>query len=80
MTTLKQFSVSIEGGSDELSSQAVRQIGNPAERHRLPLVRGSMVLVFLLFGYQKWFEYEAKALIPFISNGPLFSGCTRSSE
>ena len=25
----------------------------------LHLVRGSMVLIFLLFGYQKWFEYEA---------------------
>ena len=33
------------------------------------LVRASMVLIFLLFGYQKWFEYEAKTLIPFISNG-----------
>jgi uncharacterized membrane protein YkgB len=32
-----------------------------------------MVLVFLLFGYQKWFEYEAQGLIPFISNGPLTS-------
>ena len=30
-----------------------------------------MVLIFLLFGYQKWFEYEAQALVPFISNGPL---------
>jgi uncharacterized membrane protein YkgB len=37
----------------------------------LHLVRASMVLVFLLFGYQKWFEYEAQTLIPFISNGPL---------
>ena len=37
----------------------------------LHLVRGSMVLIFLLFGYQKWFEYEAQSLIPFISNGPL---------
>jgi len=36
-------------------------------------IRASMVLVFLLFGYQKWFEYEAQALIPFISNGPLIS-------
>jgi uncharacterized membrane protein YkgB len=35
------------------------------------LVRASMVLIFLLFGYQKWFEYEAETLIPFISNGPL---------
>ncbi|MEA2814365.1 MAG: hypothetical protein QOI93_2062 [Rhodospirillaceae bacterium] len=37
------------------------------------LIRGSMVLIFLLFGYQKWFEYEAQVLIPFISNGPLIS-------
>ena len=35
------------------------------------LVRASMVLVFVLFGYQKWFQYEAETLIPFISNGPL---------
>jgi uncharacterized membrane protein YkgB len=35
------------------------------------LVRASMVLIFLLFGYQKWFEYEAQTLIPFIQNGPL---------
>jgi len=37
----------------------------------LHLVRASMVLIFALFGYQKWFEYEAETLIPFISNGPL---------
>ena len=37
------------------------------------LIRGSMVLIFLFFGYQKWFEYEAQALIPYISNGPLIS-------
>src|SRR5262252_10845570 len=37
------------------------------------VVRTSMVLIFLLFGYQKWFEYEAQTLIPFISNGPLTS-------
>src|SRR5579864_5961075 len=37
----------------------------------LHLVRASMVLVFVLFGYQKWWEYEAQTLIPFISNGPL---------
>jgi len=37
----------------------------------LHLARGSMVLIFLLFGYQKWWEYEARTLIPFIQNGPL---------
>ena len=37
------------------------------------LIRASMVLIFLLFGYQKWLDYEAQVLIPFISNGPLIS-------
>src|ERR1700724_2303600 len=35
------------------------------------IIRASMVLIFLFFGYQKWFEYEAQALIPYISHGPL---------
>ena len=35
------------------------------------LLRASMVVVFLFFGYQKWFEYEAQGLIPYISHGPL---------
>ena len=35
------------------------------------LIRGSMIIVFLSFGYQKWWEYEAQALIPNISNGPV---------
>ncbi len=34
-------------------------------------VRASMVIIFLFFGYQKWFEYEAQVLIPYINNGPL---------
>ena len=37
------------------------------------LIRGSMVILFLFFGYQKWFDYEAQILIPYISNGPLIS-------
>lgn len=35
------------------------------------LLRASMVIIFLFFGYQKWFDYEAQALIPYISHGPL---------
>jgi uncharacterized membrane protein YkgB len=35
------------------------------------LMRASLVVVFLFFGYQKWFDYEAQVLIPYISNGPL---------
>ena len=37
------------------------------------LLRTSMVIIFLFFGYQKWFAYEAQVLIPYISNGPLIS-------
>jgi len=35
------------------------------------VIRASMVIIFLFFGYQKWWAYEAERLIPFISNGPL---------
>jgi uncharacterized membrane protein YkgB len=35
------------------------------------LIRASMVLIFVMFGYQKWFQYEAQTLIPYISHGPL---------
>jgi uncharacterized membrane protein YkgB len=35
------------------------------------LIRASMVIIYLFFGYQKWFQYEADALIPYISHGPL---------
>jgi uncharacterized membrane protein YkgB len=34
-------------------------------------IRASMVIIFLFFGYQKWFDYEAQTLIPYISYGPL---------
>ena len=37
------------------------------------LVRAAMVIIFAFFGYQKWFQYEAAALVPFIKNGPLIS-------
>jgi uncharacterized membrane protein YkgB len=37
------------------------------------VVRGSMVILYFFFGYQKWFPYEAQTLVPFISNGPLVS-------
>jgi uncharacterized membrane protein YkgB len=35
------------------------------------LIRAAMVIIFLFFGYQKWFQYEAQALIPYISHGLL---------
>jgi uncharacterized membrane protein YkgB len=35
------------------------------------LVRASMVILYFFFGYQKWFDYEAKGLVPFFTHGPL---------
>jgi uncharacterized membrane protein YkgB len=35
------------------------------------IIRAAMVIIFLFFGYQKWWAYEAQRLIPYISNGPL---------
>jgi uncharacterized membrane protein YkgB len=34
------------------------------------VLRASMVIMYFFFGYQKWFEYEAQVLVPFISHGP----------
>jgi len=37
------------------------------------LLRWSLVLVFLAFGYTKWFDYEAQALVGLISGSPLLA-------
>jgi uncharacterized membrane protein YkgB len=34
-------------------------------------IRVSMVIIYFFFGYQKWFDYEGKGLIPFFTHGPL---------
>src|SRR4051795_11442004 len=51
--------------------KALAKSGLLRDRLDQHLVRASIVLIFVLFGYQKWFEYEAQTLIPFIRNGPL---------
>lgn len=38
------------------------------DRH---FVRASMVFIYFMFGYQKWFDFEAKGLVPFFTHGPL---------
>jgi uncharacterized membrane protein YkgB len=57
----------------DLIAKAVARLGLLTKDLDYHLMRASMVLIFLLFGYQKWFEYEAQVLIPYISNGPLIS-------
>jgi len=51
--------------------RALVRLGILAEDLDYHLIRASMVIIFLFFGYQKWFQYEADVLIPYISNGPL---------
>src|SRR5215467_10492645 len=53
--------------------KALTKLGLLKEDLDYHLIRGSMIVLFLFFGYQKWFSYEAEVLIPFISNGPLLS-------
>ncbi|HCF4517023.1 YkgB family protein [Pseudomonas aeruginosa] len=39
----------------------------------IELMRWILVFIFFMFGYTKWFDYEAQALVPLISNSPLLS-------
>jgi uncharacterized membrane protein YkgB len=58
--------------TDSLARILVR-LGILTEDLDYHLIRASMVIIFLFFGYQKWFQYESDVLIPYISNGPLIS-------
>ncbi|MGX9430939.1 MULTISPECIES: YkgB family protein [Bradyrhizobium] len=49
------------------------KLGLFSEDYDYHLIRKAMVVVFFFFGYQKLFEYGARVLVPFISNGPLTS-------
>lgn len=52
------------------SSLSSRFLCQPFE---VEFMRWALVFIFLMFGYTKWFDYEAQALIPLISNSPLLS-------
>lgn len=41
--------------------------------HDIAFMRWTLVLIFALFGYTKWFPYEAQALLPLVGNSPLFA-------
>ena len=50
---------------------ALTKLGLLNEDLDYPVIRASMVILFVFFGYQKWFEYEAQVPTPCIGNGPL---------
>jgi uncharacterized membrane protein YkgB len=35
------------------------------------LIRAAMIFTFYIFGYQKWFGFEAQQITPFIAHSPL---------
>lgn len=41
--------------------------------YEVEFMRWALVLIFFMFGYAKWFDYEAQGLIPLIGNSPLLS-------
>ena len=44
------------------------------------IMRWALVLIFVLFGYAKWFPYEAQALIPSqLRTAQSLGGCTQYS-
>jgi len=65
--------LSKEVKSMNLLINALMKLGLLKEDLDYHLLRASMIVLFLFFGYQKWFQYEAEVLIPYISNGPLIS-------
>jgi hypothetical protein len=63
---------SSHGDENERDSQCgspfvliLRRSGLLTEDLDYHLVRASMVIMFLFFGYQKWWPYEAERLVPF---------------
>lgn len=82
MDRLANKTVSIDGvgsaatpsvfrSSIDLLADILTRLGLLREDAEYHVLRASMVIIFLFFGYQKWFAYEVDRLIPFISNGPL---------
>src|SRR5258705_9688163 len=72
ITTMTTLSTTIQTNSTQNPLvRALYRSGLLTEDLDYHVVRVSMVIMFLFFGYQKWFPYEFERLVPFISNGPL---------
>ena len=49
--------------------RALHKSGLLAQDLDYHIVRASMVIMFLFFGYQKWFPYEFERLVPSSATG-----------
>jgi uncharacterized membrane protein YkgB len=71
--TALSFSSAQRGKSMSFVAKILVKLGILKEDLDYHFVRASMVIIFLFFGYSKWFDYEAQGLISYISHGPLLS-------
>jgi uncharacterized membrane protein YkgB len=69
----RSFLLQREGRSMSFVTKILVKLGILKDGLDYHLARSSMVIIFLLFGYSKWFDYEAQRLISYISHGPLIS-------
>jgi hypothetical protein len=60
-----------QGLIDSLARVLIR-LGILKEDLDYHLIRASMVIIFLFFGYQKWFQYEADVLVPLYQQRPSY--------
>jgi uncharacterized membrane protein YkgB len=60
-------------GADLINQVIIKFAALPLFRGEMGfrLIRAAMVFTFLIFGYQKWFSFEAHQITPFISHSPL---------
>ena len=65
--------------SIDLLANVLTRAGLLREDAEYHVLRAAVVIIFFFFGYQKWFDYEAKGLVPFFTHGSSCSGCIPSS-
>jgi uncharacterized membrane protein YkgB len=73
MEEVKATQTQQKNGMMNLLLNMLTKLGILKEDLDYRLLRASMVVIFLFFGYSKWFDYEAQGLIPYITHGPLIS-------
>ena len=78
MNRITNKTVSVTGAGSAVGSDLMGTLVNALARSGIlkkdldyHLLRAAMVIIFFFFGYQKWWAYEARRLISYISNGPL---------
>jgi hypothetical protein len=57
-------------------SDMLIKLGIPKNDLDYHCIRASVVIIYLCYGCQKWFEYDSQALVSYVSHEPLICGRT----